>query len=45
MTRKPVHLKRSDWASHDSLWTGVLEGKDIGTGVGQSDQHDPAVCP
>ena len=33
MTRKPVLLKRSDWASHDSLWKGVLEGKDICTGV------------
>lgn len=33
MTRKPVHLQRSDWASDDRLWKGVLEGKDIGTGV------------
>ena len=30
---KPVHLKRSDWASDERLWKGVLEGKDIGTGV------------
>ncbi len=33
MNRKPVHLQRSDWASDDRLWQGVLEGKDIGTGV------------
>ena len=33
MTRKPVHLKRSDWATDDRLWKGVLEGRDIGTGV------------
>lgn len=33
MNRKPVQLKRADWASHDRLWKGVLEGKDIGTGV------------
>src|SRR5680860_863157 len=33
MTAKPVILKRSDWASHDELWKGRFEGKDIGTGV------------
>ena len=33
MDRKPVHLKRRDWASDDRLWKGVLEGRDIGTGV------------
>ena len=33
MSAKPVRLKRSDWASDDRLWKGVLEGKDIGTGV------------
>lgn len=33
MSRKPVHLKRADWASDDRLWKGVLQGKDIGTGV------------
>jgi len=33
MSRKPVYLKRDDWASDDRLWKGVLEGKDIGTGV------------
>ena len=33
MSRKPVHLQRSDWASDNRLWNGVLEGKDIGTGV------------
>lgn len=33
MTRKPAHLKREDWASHDALWKGAIEGKSIGTGV------------
>lgn len=33
MTRKPVILKRGDWASHAQLWKGKFEGKDIGTGV------------
>ena len=33
MSREPVHLKRSDWASHEHLWKGALEGKDIGTDV------------
>lgn len=33
MSRKLVHLQRSDWASDDRLWKGVLEGKDIGTDV------------
>ncbi|MCP5081430.1 MAG: cupin domain-containing protein [Alphaproteobacteria bacterium] len=33
MGSKPVHLKRSDGASDERLWKGVLEGKDIGTGV------------
>jgi mannose-6-phosphate isomerase-like protein (cupin superfamily) len=33
MSRNPVHLQRSDWASDDRLWKGVVEGKDIGTGV------------
>ncbi len=33
MSRKPVHLKRTDWASDDRLWKGVLEGKEIDTGV------------
>lgn len=33
MTAKPVILKRSDWASHDELWKGRFQGKDIGTGV------------
>ncbi|MEO1161342.1 MAG: hypothetical protein AAFW74_12970, partial [Pseudomonadota bacterium] len=33
MTGKPVHVKRSDWASDDRLWKGVLEGRDLGTGV------------
>jgi len=30
---KPVILKRADWASHDTLWKGNIEGKDIGTDV------------
>ena len=33
MGRKPVILKRADWASDDRLWKGVFEGKDIGTDV------------
>jgi len=33
MSRKPVILKRADWASHNSLWKGNFEGKDIGTNV------------
>jgi hypothetical protein len=33
MSSKPAFLERSDWASHDRLWKGALEGKDIGTGV------------
>ena len=33
MSRKAAVLKRSDWASDDRLWKGVLEGKSIGTGV------------
>ncbi len=31
MSRKPVILKRADWASDDHLWKGHFEGKDIGT--------------
>ena len=31
--RQPIVLHRSDWGSHDDLWKGVLEGKNIGTGV------------
>ncbi len=33
LERKPVVLKRSDWARSDSLWRGRFEGDDIGTGV------------
>ena len=33
MGRKAVVLKRSDWASDERLWRGVLEGESIGTGV------------
>lgn len=32
-SRKPVVLHRADWASHDHLWKGMFEGKDVGTGV------------
>lgn len=31
--RDPVRLRREDWSSHDFLWKGFFEGKDIGTGV------------
>ena len=33
MATKPAHLKRSDWATTEALWKGVLEGKTIDTGV------------
>lgn len=33
MGRKPVILKRSDWARDAARWHGRFEGKDIGTGV------------
>ena len=33
MPRKPIHLKRDDWATKKDLWHGLVEGKDIGTGV------------
>lgn len=33
MTAKPVLLKRAEWASHETLWKGRFEGKDIGTGA------------
>lgn len=33
MARKPVRLARADWASHDTLWKGRFEGKDIGSDV------------
>lgn len=33
LNRPPTILHRSDWASHDQLWRGVVQGKDIGTGV------------
>ncbi len=33
MSRKPVHLQRNDWATDEHLWKGMLQGKDIGTGV------------
>lgn len=31
MPRTPAVLNRSDWASHDRLWHGHFQGKDIGT--------------
>jgi mannose-6-phosphate isomerase-like protein (cupin superfamily) len=33
MERKPVILKRSEWASDDRHWHGRFEGVDVGTGV------------
>ena len=33
MYKKPVLLKRGDWATKDDLWHGRFEGRDIGTGV------------
>ncbi len=33
MSRKPLLLKRDDWASDPQLWKGRFEGRDIGTGV------------
>lgn len=29
----PVLLHRSDWAAHNQLWKGVVEGHSIGTGM------------
>lgn len=29
----PVILHRKDWSSHDHLWKGYFQGKDIGTDV------------
>ncbi len=31
--RNPAILHREDWASHEQLWKGYFQGKDIGTGV------------
>jgi mannose-6-phosphate isomerase-like protein (cupin superfamily) len=33
MSRKPVIVKRADWASHDQLRKGNIEGKDFGTDI------------
>lgn len=33
MPPKPAVLRRKNWASHESLWKGRFEGKDLGTGV------------
>ena len=30
---KPVLIPRSTWASHDQIWRGTLEGREIGTSV------------
>lgn len=30
---KPVVLNRADWASHETLWKGRVEGQRIGAGV------------
>ncbi|GAA5505401.1 hypothetical protein Rcae01_00846 [Novipirellula caenicola] len=27
--REPTILHRSDWASHDQLWMGAVQGKDL----------------
>ncbi|TKB25143.1 cupin domain-containing protein [Desulfopila sp. IMCC35006] len=32
-TRKPAILHRADWASHEHLWQGYFQGKDMGTGI------------
>lgn len=31
--RLPAILRRTDWATDESLWRGRFEGKEIGTGV------------
>lgn len=33
MGRKPVVVRREDWAKDGKLWHGSLEGKTIGTGA------------
>ena len=33
MNPAPAHLKRSDWATKESFWSGRIEGKSLGTGV------------
>lgn len=32
-TRQPRLLRRDHWASHPSLWKGLIEGQSLGTGV------------
>ena len=32
-SRHPQVLRRSDWATHEALWKGRLEGHQLGTGV------------
>lgn len=33
MSRRPIQLRRHDWATDEHLWKGMLQGKDIGTGI------------
>ncbi len=33
MSRKPLLLKRDDWASDPQLWNCLFEGRDTGAGV------------
>lgn len=33
MSHQPVRLQRSDWATDEQLWKGMMQGKDIGTDV------------
>ena len=33
MNSEPVLLQRTDWAAHEHLWKGVIEGHSIGTGL------------
>lgn len=33
MRREALVLHRADWAGHETLWKGVIEGRSLGTGV------------
>lgn len=33
MSKKPMVIKRAEWASREKLWHGKIEGKEIGTDV------------
>jgi mannose-6-phosphate isomerase-like protein (cupin superfamily) len=33
MTRKPHHIRASDWGDASGLWKGHFEGRDLDTGV------------